>query len=241
MAKLVMSRSARNATLTASTYRATLSEFDAAREVVWTNVRRELAEALSDENREFQERLLDVLADVKTAALVASVRHDPSIADAALPTPDAASVLSALRLGAGNLSSRPSLGPGLVGRGWHQPEPSGPDCYARWSGPGSLSSIFMPRLERGSYWIEGRVRFFITEAVNGFRVRLGSEFVAPEMTAFDEDSWRFRVQLDLQQDSRSTFSRLEFFCPALGRPKDRGQTDDRTLGFFLSDVDLYRA
>jgi len=236
-----MSRSSKKS-LSASAYRNTVSDFDAAREVVWSNLRAQLAEVLSDDSRDFQERLLDVLADVKTAALVASVRNDPTLVEDDALSREIGSVLSAARWGPGATSIRPSLGQSLVGRGWHQPEPTGPDSYGRWSGPGSLSSIFIPRLDAGTYWVEGTVHFFLPdEAVDGFRVRLGAEFGAPEMMPLDEGKWVFRILLEQTQDARSSFSRLEFFCSAMASPSEKGSGDSRRIGFFLSDVNIFKS
>lgn len=237
----MMSRSSKKS-LTASVYRNAVSDFDAARAVVWSNLRAELAEVLSDDSRDFQERLLDVLADVKTAALVASVRNDPSLVEDDALSPEIGSALSVARWGPGATSIRPSLGKGLVGRGWHQPELIGPDSYGRWSGPGSLSSIFIPRLDSGTYWVEGTVRFFVPdEAVGGFRVRLGTEFGTPEMKPLDEGRWAFRILVEQTQDARSSFSRLEFFCSAMASPRDKGLKDSRRLGFFLSEVNIFKS
>lgn len=226
-------------TLTAKDYRNAISDFEAAREVVWSNLRAQLSESLAADSRDFHERLLDVLADVKTAALVASVRNDPSLVDDQGLNSAIGSVVSAARWGSGTTFSRPSLGEGLVGRGWHHPEPIGPDSFGRWSGPGSLSSIFIPRMEAGTYWVEGIVHFFVQDRAEGdFLIRLGSEFGTPEMTPLSEEKTAFRIRIDHIQDARSAFSRLEFFCSAMASPKDTGSSDHRRLGFFLSEVTI---
>lgn len=226
----------------AEAYRKAVSDFDAARAVVWSNLRAQMAEVLADDARDFQERLLDILADVKTAAFVASVRNDPALAEDEALGQEFVSYLSAARWGPGATTIRPFLGQGLVGRGWHQPEPTGPNSYGRWSGPGSLSSIFIPRLDPGTYWAEGVVHFFVPdEAVDGFRIRLGTEFGVPEMTPLDEEKWAFRILLEQAPDARSSFSRLEFFCSAMASPRDKGSSDPRRLGFFLSDVSIFKS
>lgn len=234
-----MTRSSRKP-LSASGFREVISEFDSAKEVVWLNIRQDLSRIMADESRSFEDRLLDILTDVKTASLVASSRSDPELSalDAALP--EVVSVLAPARLGRGVTDHRPRLGPGLVGRGWHQPELIGPETYGRWSGPGVLSSIFIPHLAAGAYWVEGYLRFFIEGAEDGFQVRLGDDFISPTMTR-QTNGWRFRVRTTIEQAGRCSFSKLEFHCSLTGRPCDMGGEDDRTLGFFLSRIEINRA
>lgn len=195
---------------------------------------------MSDETRSFEDRLLDILTDVKAASLVASTRTNPELAELDAPLRDVVSVLAPPRLSGGVTDHRPRLGPGLVGRGWHQPEPIGPEIYGRWSGPGSLSSIFIPHLAAGAYWVEGYLRFLIEGAEDRFQVRLGDDFVSPAMSRHTS-GWRFRTRLMVEQAGRSSFSKLEFHCGLTGRPRDLGAEDDRTLGFFLSRVEITRA
>lgn len=195
---------------------------------------------MADETRPFQDRLLDVLADVKAAALVASARTDPQLAELDAPLHDAVAVLAPPRLSQGLSEHRPRLGPGLVGRGWHQPELIGPETYGRWSGPGALSSIFMPHLAGGDYWVEGDLRFLMEGAEETFQLRLGADFVSPELTR-QSGGMSFRARLSVDQDARSSYCRLEFHCGLTGRPRDLGSQDDRTLGFFLTRVEITRA
>lgn len=235
-----MSRSSKKS-LSASGFREVTAEFDSAREVVWLNVRRDLSRILADETRPFQDRLLDVLADVKAAALLASTRTDPLLADLDdPPLKDTVAVLAAPRLGPGATGHRPRLGPGLVGRGWHQPEPIGQGTFGRWSGPGSLSSIFVPHLASGDYWVEGYLRFLMEGAEEAFQMRLGQEFVTPRLVR-QAAGWSFRARLSIEHEARSSFSKLEFYCGVTGRPRDLGAEDDRTLGFFLSRIEIIKA
>lgn len=227
--------------LTATSFDKGLSEFEATRELVRDHFCEQLEHALSGDAESFRERLIAVLADLHADLLVASVRSDAASGVFSPTLAEAATLLPALRLQEGISAFEPSLGPTLVGRGWHQAEPRDEGLFSRWSGPNSLSSIFLPRLMSGSYVVNGELRFLVADARETFRLRLGdADFERPRLSMVKPDIWFFEMNVPVVDDGRSTFSRLEFFCEKLARPVDGdpNSRDTRTLGFSLHALNM---
>lgn len=216
-----------------------LDDFDAARELTRDYYRENVTAALSGDDIPFRDKLIDVITNLHVDLFLAMSRADERMGILPPSLHEAVTLLPPMRLRQGVSSLAPSLGPKLVGRGWHQPEPVGSGSFSRWSGPGCLSSIFLPRLVSGSYVLGGEVRFLRAEAADAFRIRIGEgDFTAPQLQPSSPDFHKFEITLPYSEDARSTFTVLEFFCEKLGKPADIEihNPDQRVLGFWLSEL-----
>lgn len=227
-------------TIPAASYRKVRDDYEAAKVVISDSVRDELSKVLLDDSNDFKDNLLNALVDVKVAALLATVKCDQEVINIKPDVNKALAKLAKPRFADGVDSIMPSLGGDMVGRGWYQPQQAGSGRFARWSGPSAVSTILIPRLVPGEYVVEGNVRFYCEGAENGFLVKLGESFVAPKLELQGERH-RFIAQGTLKDTSRSSFTKIEFLCPDLASPKSKeGTSDDRLLGFFMSELNIVR-
>jgi hypothetical protein len=147
---------------------------------------------------------------------------------------------AAPRIKGRNKADHVSLGPDMIGRGWHGPDRENVAQFRRWSGPGSLSSIFMDALEPGLYMASGHVRFLVPDAAQDFQMRLDEDFVRPELSNVGGNRYKFFARLPCRNALRSNFTVLEFYCSQVVQPKvvEPQNTDPRKLGFCLFDLSL---
>lgn len=216
-----------------------ISKLEGSRSLVRDHFREVLTRALDGDAETFTARLIEVLADMQADQLIAMI--GAQAAEAGLSDEVFVTLAAAPRLDRGSSRHRASLGPDLVGRGWHPAEPISPGVFHRWSGPGTLSSIFLPHLTAGTFLAEGVVRFMLPEARESFRLRLAEgEMTHPIFTSVEGNSLHFETTLQLAEGGRSNFTRIEFFCQPTGKPNDFDQknSDRRSLGFYLQSLSL---
>lgn len=130
------------------------------------------------------------------------------------------------------------LGSSLIGKGWYQHDVDAAGNPRRWSGPGHLSTIFLDALEPGDYVVSGSARFLAQDAANDFQLRITGNFKRAETMRASPSTHSFEVILRNDNEMRSNFTVIEFYCSQVILPRQVqvGNTDTRKLGFHLFNL-----
>lgn len=134
------------------------------------------------------------------------------------------------------------LGPTVLGQGWHSIESRPDGSFWRWSGPGTRSTLLLPRLGSGQYRIEWNFEVMDQRQLEGAKISVnGADVGGTQVAWHTRTTGKMSFFVEVPTSHRSSYLFLEIDLSETIAPAEMGRPDGHTrrgMGLGLVTLEL---